>query len=1326
MIQACFIGSALLLAGLLVPISTSAQQPERPKEVVVGIPGNYLPIAGVNLLGEPAGLLPDYWRLWSEKTNVPVKFVVASFGETLSMLRHDAIDVHATLFRNETRESWLDFTRPFHEATSGYYIRYDRHDIPSSAALDGKRIGVVRQTHQESFLRYGGHGFRIVTYSRSPEMLRALINGEIDAVLHEDEAIESLLHSSGVKGTVVRLPGEVLRNGIFSGFKQNRPALRNLIHWGFTQISRAEYAEIENRWIDDKDNRLFRPQGTIVAFNEVEEEFLRENKIIRVGMIDNWPPMNSVNAEGKPVGMSAQVAELINERLGGIITFAPGKWKDLLEDLKANRLDALFDMTPLESRIPFYKFTFPYLEIPFSVVTREDFGIINPLRQPGIRVAVEHNYASGRYVREDFPDANVIEFDSSVEALTAVVNGDADVYVGNVAAVRYLISENKKTLGKLKIGAPLPGRVSTQAIGTRHDWPILRGILNKALMSISPAQMKKITDPWLEGTIGGSIDINADEQRWLSDHADKTIRIFAGDWPPFHYSRDGEHRGLALEYIRHILDTLELKYEFSESTWKEAYEGISALKTFDILPTIAPSPERAKNVAMTRTYLSFPMVIFARVESSLISNLGDLAGKVVAVEKSFIMDARLQRDFPNIRLLHVDDTHQALTAVSNGKADAYVGNLAAGTFHIERHGLSNIKVAAPTRYADDRQAIGVRRDWPELVNLMEKVLDRMTEEEHAALRASALSVRFEYGVNYTEVLRYAIPVIVVVIVIIGVFIYANRKMAGEIAERKKAEERLQERESRFRSLLESAPDATLIVDPDGKIVRVNRQAEKLFGTDRTNLVGQPIELLVPDDITRKHKAYRDGFITSSAPREMGANMNLHAKRFDGKLFPVEISLSPIETADGTLIAASVRDVSERRRQEQILHEKDIQLTSALENMSGGMFMLDKELRVEVFNRKFQDQYHIPNLTPGTPLRDLILIRASRGDYGEGDVEQLVEERIAMYRTMEAARTEDVVPDGRIMEGYRQPTEDGGMVCVFNDITDRKQAEQALAEQTQKMTDLSQKLSRYLSPQIYEAIFSGASDANVTTERKKLTVFFSDIKNFTATTEEMEPEDMTYILNDYLTKMTEVALEYGGTIDKYIGDAIMVFFGDPETKGVKQDALAAVKMAVAMQRRMVDLRAKWSDMGFRSPFHIRCGVNTGYCNVGNFGSDQRIDYTIIGGQVNLAARLEGICEPDGVMLSHETYALVRDEIEADEQAPIEVKGIRDPVTPYAVSGIFDDWDETERYIRRDDVRGLRLWVDLMRMTEEQRLASIRELEEAIDILKKQTQTDDAAE
>ena len=126
---------------------------------------------------------------------------------------------------------------------------------------------------------------------------------------------------------------------------------------------------------------------------------------------------------------------------------------------------------------------------------------------------------------------------------------------------------------------------------------------------------------------------------------------------------------------------------------------------------------------------------------------------------------------------------------------------------------------------------------------------------------------------------------------------------------------------------------------------------------------------------------------------------------------------------------------------------------------------------------------------------------------------------------------------------------------------------------------------------------------------------------TGTTDRLESEELTQLLNQYLSAMSEVALDYGATVDKYVGDAIMIFFGDPETRGVKEDALACVKMAIAMRERIASLAHIWRDAGIERPLACRIGINTGYCTVGNFGSEDRMDYTIIGGAVNLASRLE---------------------------------------------------------------------------------------------------------
>jgi class 3 adenylate cyclase len=262
--------------------------------------------------------------------------------------------------------------------------------------------------------------------------------------------------------------------------------------------------------------------------------------------------------------------------------------------------------------------------------------------------------------------------------------------------------------------------------------------------------------------------------------------------------------------------------------------------------------------------------------------------------------------------------------------------------------------------------------------------------------------------------------------------------------------------------------------------------------------------------------------------------------------------------------------------------------------------------------------------------------------------------------------------------------------------------------------LSEKLGRYLAPQVYKSLFDGSRDAEIRTQRKKLTVFFSDIKDFTASTAKWQPEDITFLLNSYFSEMSKIALEYGGTLDKFIGDAMVIFFGDPESRGVKEDALQCVKMALAMQRRMSELQILWREMGSEKTFNVRMGINTGYCNVGNFGSDLRMDYTIIGSEVNLAARLEQAAVPGGILISNETYALVREEILATEQQPLTVKGFPDPIKAYSVREEAEV-QSTARKVFQWERLGMRVLIDLDRLPSAERAAAAVELREMADRL-----------
>jgi len=253
------------------------------------------------------------------------------------------------------------------------------------------------------------------------------------------------------------------------------------------------------------------------------------------------------------------------------------------------------------------------------------------------------------------------------------------------------------------------------------------------------------------------------------------------------------------------------------------------------------------------------------------------------------------------------------------------------------------------------------------------------------------------------------------------------------------------------------------------------------------------------------------------------------------------------------------------------------------------------------------------------------------------------------------------------------------------------AQHEIVDQQQQAIELSRKLAKYLPPQIWGSLFSGKRDAKLETRRKRLTVFFSDIRGFSNISEDLPLDTLTRILNTYLDEMSRIALRYGGTIDKFIGDAIMIFFGDPVSKGSRDDAYNCVAMAIEMQRHMKLLRQRWAREGIEHKLEIRIGINSGYVTVGNFGSESRMDYTILGTDVNLASRLESAARPNHILISEGTWALVKDRVICRSLGKIEVKGFNRPIPVHEVQDLRGKASASESF-QSVRTQGFSLYVD----------------------------------
>jgi len=351
-----------------------------------------------------------------------------------------------------------------------------------------------------------------------------------------------------------------------------------------------------------------------------------------------------------------------------------------------------------------------------------------------------------------------------------------------------------------------------------------------------------------------------------------------------------------------------------------------------------------------------------------------------------------------------------------------------------------------------------------------------------------------------------------------------------------------------------------------------------------------------------------------------------------------------------------------------------------DNAITATYFADTDLNIIKVNKNFKDLFNADVILEGQNLLTLLgLLDVAQSHISEfkqklnEDGKLLIHkikinvENQERYFTLASTRTSSAFSNELIgVQGQLIDRTNEVLLQAKNEelLVENEKAFEELSFKTERLEKISNQLAKYLSPQIYKNIFETDTDKVETYTRKKLTIFFSDIKEFTNLSDRLDPDLLAEIINEYLSEMTQIALNFGGTIDKFIGDAILIFFGDPETEGTGVDAEKCVNMAIAMRKRVGELDEVWKKKrGISEGLQVRIGISTGYCTVGNFGSVQRVDYTVLGSPVNLAARLEAACGPEEILVSPETKNLVEAVFEFEEKKPLKLKGFEDSIKPY---------------------------------------------------------------
>ena len=243
-----------------------------------------------------------------------------------------------------------------------------------------------------------------------------------------------------------------------------------------------------------------------------------------------------------------------------------------------------------------------------------------------------------------------------------------------------------------------------------------------------------------------------------------------------------------------------------------------------------------------------------------------------------------------------------------------------------------------------------------------------------------------------------------------------------------------------------------------------------------------------------------------------------------------------------------------------------------------------------------------------------------------------------------------------------------ILCHFRHIYHEYIHHEARAEQVvgrlSTMVSVINKLTRFVPPQVWEPIVKANSPVAVANKRAKLTIMFSDIVGFTELSDSLSADNLADILNTYMHCMTLIANKHGAVLDKFIGDGMVCFFGEPSSRGPRQDALDCVAMAIDMRREMRTLRQKWRLMGFEG-LYIRVGISTGYCHVGNFGSNNRLSYTLIGKEANLASRLEAVAGKGEIYISESTHDYIAHDFDCEYAGAFQLKGFDNKMSAWKV-------------------------------------------------------------
>jgi PAS domain S-box-containing protein len=532
---------------------------------------------------------------------------------------------------------------------------------------------------------------------RVKKMIRATLKGWRYSLENTEEIIDLIIKKYNPKLNREKLAYEARLTHLM--------ILSDIIPLGFVTRDRYEkivatyvkagMAQADQNW----DGFLFQisdkkmPPSILDTLSHEEKSWLAAHPKIEIGIMNTWPPFGFMDAEGQLKGIGMNLITLLNKRLGNALVPKPGNWSEIYRDVKEQKLAALLDLTPKESRKPYFNFTRPYLSVPHVIVARENAPYLYSEKDLiGKPLALEKGFGNVKYFKKKFPKVIIKEYPDTAHALGAVARGETEAYVGNRAVASYIMG--KEVIVNLKFHGRLNKEGSVLAIGVRKDWPILRDILQKALDRIPEEEYHTILVPWVypdkdsKKSAAQSVLLTQEEKNWRVDNPTIDVGIFSVA-PYQYFDKSGNVKGYQVEIFNEMLKLAGLNARYHSLTLKNLLEKLRN-EMIDVGLDMIPTKERRKFLLFGERQFPITLGVFAKADRSDISSFDTLKGKTIASYRGFGMEALFRSLFPKSPVVHGRNAEDMFRIVSTGKADFCVQIIETGDFLLRKGNISNV------------------------------------------------------------------------------------------------------------------------------------------------------------------------------------------------------------------------------------------------------------------------------------------------------------------------------------------------------------------------------------------------------------------------------------------------------------------------------------------------------------------------------------------------------------------------------------------------------------------------------------------------------------